>query len=115
MPLRMTGLQRFRAGLDDAIDRAAYATAQDIAEPVRDLSPVDEGDLRSSARVEPAEPNGGAEYAAKSGGIPGPNKLVDYAAYVEDDQPFFEPAVRAIDLRLRFREELAALAARSGQ
>ena len=115
MALKMTGLQRFRDGLDEAIDLATFDTARDIQQPVRELSPVDEGDLQSSARIDPDAPNGSAEYAVKSGGVRGPNKFVDYAAFVEADQPFFQPAVKAIDRKQRYRERLAALAARSRQ
>jgi hypothetical protein len=110
MPLKMNGLTRFRKGVDAAIDRGTFRAAGYMAGLVGDLSPVDEGDLRSSARVEPDAANGGAVYAVKSGGVDGPNKFVDYAAYVEDDQPFFDPARRAINVKAEIQAELAALA-----
>lgn len=113
MALKMTGLQRFRADLDKTIDQAVFDTAQDMVTLMRQITPVDEGDLRSSDRVEPDAPDGGAVYAVRSGGVSGPNKFVDYAEYVEEDQPFFAPAVEAIDLQFRLREALTALAKRS--
>lgn len=113
MALKMKGLTDFRAGLDAAIDRGTFKAASFVADLAGQLSPVDEGDLQSSARVEPNAPNGGAVYEVKSGGVSGPNKFVDYAEYVEADQPFFDPAVRAIKLKEEVKAEVRALAARS--
>lgn len=113
MPLKYAGLTAFKNSLDKEIDLATFETAHDVMSIVHDLSPVDEGDLQSTARIEPSEANGGAEYAVESGGISGPNKFVNYAGIVEADQPFFAPAVRAIDRLFRYRQRIAALAARS--
>ena len=113
MALKMTGLTTFRKGIDAAIDRGTFRAAGYVAGIAADLSPVDEGDLRSSARVEPDAADGGAVYTVRSGGIDGPNKFVDYAAYVEADQPFFSPAVRAVSVKQEVQAELRDLAKRS--
>lgn len=113
MPLKTTGLQTFRKGLDAAIDRGTFRAARYVAGLAAELSPVDEGDLRSSARVEPDSASGSAVYAVKSGGISGPNKFVDYAAFVEAEQPFFDPAVRAVDVKVEIADELRDLARQS--
>jgi hypothetical protein len=119
MALKMRGLQKFRSGLDQAIDRGTFRAAEHVRDLARDLAPVDEGDLRSSGRVEPGEPDGSAEYRVVFGGISGPNKFVDYAEYVEEGtpnspaQPYLDPARRAIDVKTEVAAEIKALAGRS--
>jgi HK97 gp10 family phage protein len=72
--------------------------ADDVADVMRDLAPVDTGDMRSTIRVLDVTANN-ARIGA--GGIPGAvtGNLVDYVVYVErgtskmSAQPFMRPAL----------------------
>lgn len=72
--------------------------ADDVADVMRDLSPVDTGDMRSTIRVLGTTAN---TARIGAGGIPGEitGELVDYVVYVERGtsrmkaQPFMRPAL----------------------
>lgn len=113
MALKLTGLQKFRSGIDDAIDDGVFATASGAVTAMRPDTPVDEGDLVFSERIDPPAPDGGAVYAVRAGGISGPNKFVNYAAFVEARDGFFSDAVATVDLRANVRQRVTALAKRS--
>lgn len=109
-----SNLGKIARGLDPALDRAAYATAADVAALERQLTPVDSGDLKGSERIEPARGSGAGQYQVVAG-EPG---SVDYAVFVErgttnpnyPEQPYAEPAARAIDPTFRAKRELNDLA-----
>jgi hypothetical protein len=63
-------------------------TAEEAAARARELCPVRTGALRSSIAVAAHPSDGSAEVSAGGG-------AVDYAVFVEADQPFFMPAVEA--------------------
>lgn len=111
MALKSKGLTYFRKHIDRVIDRATFRTAGYVRDLGQDLAPVDEGDLESSGRRDPDEPNGEAEYLVIFGGIEGPNKFVDYAEFVEEDQPFLGPALDAVDLKGEIETAIKGLAA----
>ena len=87
-------------GAEGRVDTAPLLRhlADDVAEVMGQLSPVDSGDMRSTIRVE-----GASEDVATVavGGIPGEvtGELVDYAHFVErgtskmSAQPFMRPAL----------------------
>lgn len=111
MPLDMSGLERFRAGLPGALDRGADRTADDVIELMQQLTPEDKGALKRSERKGPVTEVGRREVLVGGG-----DEGVDYARHVNDGtiyseaQPFIEPTLKAINHKLRFREEIQALA-----
>ncbi len=113
MALKTTGLDRFLAGLDGAIDRGVYRSATMIADLAVQLAPEDSGDLKRSGHVEPATLDGsGVAHVVFD---------MPYAGYVEHGtsnpnypaQPYLGPAAAAIDVQQEIAQELRALAARS--
>jgi HK97 gp10 family phage protein len=110
MPLTNNRLPQIRAGLAAAADRGVDRAADHIVNLAQQLCPVDEGDLRSTIRKEGDAGTG--ERFVKAGGISGPNKFVDYGAFVEygtdksPAQPFFFPAVEAIDISIEVEVEV---------
>lgn len=114
--LDKTKLLRIKHGLFPAISRGLYRGARYIRDVSTQLAPVDEGDLRSSGRVEP-DHEGDDTYRIIFGGIPGPHKFVDYAAYVEKGtsnpnypaQPYLRPAAKAIDVKKEVIDEIRKL------
>lgn len=121
MTLNDSGLARFQAGIPGAIDRGTWRRAEQVREVALQLVPVDQGDLQSTGRLDPEQPNGSAVYSVVFGGINGPHTFVDYAIAVERGtdnptypaQPYLEPAVREIDPRIAYQDELQSLVARS--
>jgi hypothetical protein len=74
---------------------AAYRRNVQIAEtakpPAFELCPKDSGDLASTIRVEKSPRTLSASLVA--GGRAKSGREVDYASYVEADQPFIKPAI----------------------
>jgi HK97 gp10 family phage protein len=112
--LKKNGLVRFRKEIGAAIDRGVDRAADYVVDLAQQLAPVDEGDLKSTIRKEGEA--GSRRRKVKAGGISGPNKFVDYPAFVEygtEDspaQPFMTPAAQAINVGAEVRDEIAALA-----
>lgn len=87
-------------GAEGRVDTAPLLRhlADDVAEVMGQLSPVDEGDMRSTIRV---EDGGDDKIVVAVGGIPGKvtGKPVNYVRYVEQGtskmsaQPFMRPAL----------------------
>lgn len=109
MPLDISGLQNYRNGLAGARDRGSYRTAEDVLSLQQDLTPVDSGDLKGSEHIEPEQGSGNGQYSV----VAGDGEEVDYAAFVEDDQPFAAPAAKRIRPGLRVAQEIRALAKQS--
>lgn len=118
MPINYAKIAAYRAGVPAAIDRGTSRSATFIKDLAVQLAPEDQGDLKSTGRVEPEAGQGDGEYRVVFGGQDGPNKPVDYARHVEfgteasDAQPFLTPAKEQIDVRAEIAEELRALARR---
>lgn len=113
MTLRKNNLTALRRGLNGAIDRGVERGAGHIKDLAQQLCPVDEGDLKSTIRVEGE--GGSRRRQVKAGGISGPNKYVNYAPYVEygtarsPAQPFMHPAADAIDVGAEVQIEIRSL------
>lgn len=109
MPLKKTGLERFRREISAAVDRGVENAAGHIADLAEQLVPVDSGDLKSTIRVEGAA--GSRRRQVKAGG-----GAVDYAGFVEygtatsPAQPYMTPAAAAIDVGQEVAREIAKLA-----
>lgn len=115
--LNTSGIQTFRKGARQAIDRGVGRAAGYVADLAKQLAPEDEGDLKDSVRVS-GEP-GSLKRSVLVGGVSGPNKFVDYAAFVEygtadsPAQPFLTPATKAINVAKEVKAELRALVGKS--
>lgn len=115
MPVKLNvdRLRRIRAGAPAAVDRGVARGAEYIRDLAQQLAPEDEGDLKSTIRVEGQE--GSGKRLVRAGGVSGPNKFVDYAEHVEygtadsPAQPFMTPAVKAINVAKEVRAELRKL------
>lgn len=114
MPLKISGLERFRALLPQAMDDGADQTADDLVSLEQQLAPKDTGDLASTVRKE-GEP-GTARRTVKVGEATGASgSYVDYQGHIEygtafsEAQPFVAPSVKAIDPRLRFKQAIKRL------
>lgn len=96
-----------RRAIGDAISDGVQNAAEMVAQLAGELAPVDEGDLATTPRVEP----GKNKYRRRvvAGGIAGPNKIVNYAQFVEPDQPFLKPALKAIDVKTEVAASVKAL------
>jgi hypothetical protein len=81
-----SNLGTIASGIADAIAWGVEQDAGDIADVARQIVPVDTGALKSSIRLDAAE--GAPERQVIAGDPP----EIDYAPYVEPDQPFLEPA-----------------------
>ena len=112
MALKLSNLTAMRGRIPEAIDRATARAAGMIRDLAVQLAPEDEGDLKSTGRVEPEAGQGGGTYTIVFGDASGSNKFVDYAVYVEygtadsPAQPYLTPAVHAIDLAAEVAKEL---------
>jgi hypothetical protein len=103
----MSAGAQFRSKIptDAQIARAVDAGTWQAADYVRDIeaqiAPKDTGDLASTPRVEPARGSGDGTYRVLAGGIPGKKtgRLVTYAEFVEEDQPFASVALREVNLK----------------
>lgn len=115
MPINLRKLNAFRAGVPAAIDRGTHQGAVFIKDLAVQLAPEDEGDLKTTGRVEPEAGQGDGTYQVIFGGQAGPNKYVDYPRPVEfgtEDsaaQPFLTPAKEQIDVKAEIAAELRAL------
>ena len=120
MPLNLRRLQAFRAGLSDALDRGAHEAGVQVLDLAKQLCPVDQGDLQSTGRLIPEQPDGSRSVSVVFGGASGPHKFVDYAAYVEYGtsqsaaQPFLTPAAHAIDVTASMAAAIKRLQQESG-
>lgn len=105
MPLTRNRIPQVRAAIAAAAARGVQRAGSYVVDLARQLCPVDTGALRSSIRLEPAQP--ALRMVVYAGG-----GRVDYAAYVEYGtsasaaQPFLTPAARAISVR---REVIAEI------
>jgi hypothetical protein len=94
------------------VDQMIGVSIAEGAEIARQLCPVDEGDLKSTVRIERVRAR---LWKLKAGGIPGTatGKFVDYALYVEggtihqEAQPFIHPAM--VEARKNLLRRLAQL------
>lgn len=112
MALNIDTLRAIARRVPGALDRGVARAAAHIRDLAVQLAPEDEGDLKATGRVEPAPGAGDGVYTIVFGDASGPNKFVDYAAYVEygtadnPAQPFLLPAVEAINLAAEVAKEL---------
>ena len=112
MALKLDTLRALKGRIPQAIDRGTARAAGMIRDLAVQLAPEDEGDLKATGRVEPAPGAGAGVYTIVFGDASGPNKFVDYAAYVEygtadsPAQPFLTPAVHAVNLAAEIAKEL---------
>jgi hypothetical protein len=99
------------AGLPQAIDEGAYATAFDAMAALNAETPVETGDLVSTERIEPALGQGDGAYRVIAGGQDGnvTGEFVDYADDVENRDAFARPSITAVDPAKRPAERLNAL------
>lgn len=113
MAVKTPGLRRYYREVRKAMDRGVDRAADYAVDLIEQLAPKDEGDLASTARKEGEE--GSGRRTVKVGGAEGPNKFVGYAADVEygthisPAQPFFTPAVRAINVKAEVKAEVEKL------
>jgi len=112
MTITTAGMDRIRAGLDDAIAAGVERAADRIVDVAQELVPVASGDLRDSIRAEPGETPDHWRVIAGGG-----DKGVDYAVFVEygtsnpnyPAQPFMTPAYRLVDVAAEIEAELRKL------
>lgn len=106
-----SGIARFRAGINAAIEAAVVEVAKQVEETAKGLVPIDTGALQTS--IETFGAAGEAERIVSAG------QGLDYAGHVEfgtyktPAQPFMTPAAQRADLKGAVTEELRALAGRS--
>lgn len=96
------------AQIAGAVDRGTWQAADYVRDIESQIAPVKTGDLASTPRVEPDAGSGGGTYRVLAGGIPGKKtgRLVTYAIYAEEDQPFASVALREVDLKAAILAEL---------
>lgn len=106
-----SNLSKIANGFDAAIDRGVYRTAEDQLELEWQLTPEDTGDLKATERIEPAEGQGDGHYEVVAGGAPGKQRKrpVNYAGFVEADQPYASAAAKNIDPAVRPAERVRRL------
>lgn len=110
-----SNLGRIAGELRGARKRGAQRTARDVLELERQLTPIDTGDLVISERIVESD-RGDAEYDVIAGGTFGRSrqKMIDYAAKVEETQPYASAAAQNLDPALRVKEEIALIVRRYG-
>jgi len=110
-----SNLGRIARELRGARQRGAYRTARDQLELERQLTPIDTGDLVISERIEESD-RGDAEFDVIAGGTfgRGRQKITDYAAIVEREQPYASTAADNLDPALRVKQEIALIVRGNG-
>lgn len=114
MPLKVTGLQRFRKEIKGAVDRGVANAAEMVADLERQLAPYDEEadhkHLNESIEVQGQE---GSLKRKVVAGVGLPDARGPYNEYGTEHMaaaPFAGPAAAAIDVKLEVQKEIVKLA-----
>lgn len=93
-PRKINRLPQLARALPEAIDELQNEVMEEVAVPVaRQLVPVDKGNLQESIRHERRRRN---LHLLIAGGVTINGVFVDYAPYVEKDQPFLKPTMEYV-------------------
>lgn len=96
MPLDLSGLERIRSGLAQAIDAGVQESAEQIRDLASQLAPKDTGALSESGQIDGAD---GVRRISFGNGLPDIRAVVqEYGSVNQAAQPYLTPAAEAIDV-----------------